>query len=112
MAMEYGSGGDITVTLEGPFGNAGGAVLIRQMELPASGWKGAVSPFFQTVDLDGLTLRSKVDILPNHCQLEAFRSQELAFTAENNSGILTVYAIGQKPEEDLTFLTTITEVVV
>ena len=112
MALEYGSGGNFTVTMEGPFGSAGSAVLIRQMDLPASGWKGAVSPFFQTVALEGITVRSKVDILPTHQQLEAFRSQELAFTTENNEGFLSVYAIGQRPEEDISFLAAITEVVV
>ena len=112
MALEYGSGGNITVTMEGPFGSAGSAALIRQMDLPADGWKGAVSPFFQTVQLEDITVRSKVDILPTYQQLEAFRSLELVLTTENNDGILTVYAIGQKPRQDLHFQTMITEVVV
>lgn len=112
MAISYGSGGDITVTLEGPFGNAGSAVLLRQLNLPAANWKGAVSPFFQSVELADLTVRSKVDLLPSFQQLENFRQKELAFTTENNDGILTVYAIGQCPGEDLTFQAAVTEVVV
>ena len=112
MALEYGSGGNISVTLEGPFGTAGSAALIRQLDLPADSWKGAVSPFFQTVPLEGMTVRSKVDLLPTYQQLESFRNLELALTTENSDGILTVYAIGQKPQEDLQFQTLITEVVV
>ena len=112
MALEYGSGGNITVTLEGPFGSAGSAVLVRQLDLPAGGWKGAVSPFFQTVALEGITVRSKVDLLPSVEQLEAFRNLELALTTENNDGIITVYAIGNRPQHDLHFQTVITEVVV
>ena len=112
MAIQYGSGGDLTVTLEGPFGSAGSAVLLRQLTLPAANWKGAVSPFFQTVTMADLTVRSKVDLLPSFQQLEDFRRKELAFTTENDGGILTVYAIGQCPGEDLTFQASIMEVVV
>ena len=112
MAISYGSGGDITVTLEGPFGSAGSSVLLRQLTLPAANWKGAVSPFFQSVELSDLTVRSKVDLLPSFQQLEDFRQQELAFTTENDGGILTVYAIGQCPASDLIFQASITEVVV
>lgn len=112
MALNFGSGGDITVTLEGPFGSAGGGILLRQLYLPADGWKGAVSPFFQSVELDDLTVRSKVDLLPTYQQLESFRQKELALTTQNDSGSLTVYAIGQCPGEDLTIAAAITEVIV
>ena len=112
MALYFGSGGDLSVTMEGPFGNAGSAVLLRQIALPAANWKGAVSPFFQKVELEDLTNRSKVDLLPTYDQLEAFRQKELAFTTENDSGVLTVYAIGQCPDGDLTLMASVTEVIV
>ena len=112
MAQYYGTGGDLTVTLEGPFGSAGSAVLLRQLSLPAALWKGAVSPFFQSVELADLSIRSKVDLLPSYQQLEMFRQMELALTTQNDGGTLTVYAIGQCPQEDLTLQAAITEVVV
>ena len=112
MALYFGSGGDLSVTMEGPFGNAGSAVLLRQISLPAAGWKGAVSPFFQQVEMEDIATNSKVDLLPTYDQLETFRQKELAFTTENNSGILTVYAIGQCPDGDLTMMASVTEVVV
>ena len=87
-------------------------MLLRQLELPAANWKGAVSPFFQRVELADLTMRSKVDLLPSYAQLEAFRQQELALTTENDGGELTVYAIGQCPQEDLNMMAAITEVVI
>ena len=112
MELNYGTGGELTVTLEGPFGSAGSAVLLRQVSLPAADWKGAVSPFFQSVELADLSIRSKVDLLPSFQQLEMFRQMELALTTQNDSGVLTVYAIGQCPREDLTLQAAITEVVV
>lgn len=112
MELNYGTGGELTVTLEGPFGSAGSAVLLRQLSLPAADWKGAVSPFFQSVELADLSVRSKVDLLPSFQQLEMFRQMELALTTQNDSGVLTVYAIGQCPREDLTLQAAITEVVV
>ena len=112
MELNYGTGGELTVTLEGPFGSAGSAVLLRQISLPAAGWKGAVSPFFQQVEMEDIATNSKVDLLPTYDQLETFRQKELAFTTENNSGILTVYAIGQCPDADLAMMASITEVVV
>ena len=35
----------------------------------------------------------------------------MAFTAENDGGTVTLWAIGDKPSEDLTFQATLTEVV-
>lgn len=110
MALEYGSGGNLAVTLAGPFGSVGSAVKLAQITLPAESWKGGVSPFSQVAALDAISVGSKVDLLPSPQQLEAFRSQELAFTTENDAGTLTVYAIGDRPKEDLTFQVSITEV--
>ena len=96
--------------MAGPFGSAGGSGLLREVVLGAENWKGAVSPFSQTVNLDGVSVNSKVDLLPSPWQLEQFRSQELAFTTENDGGIITVYAIGEKPTEDIAMQAVIWEV--
>ena len=110
MAVTYGNRDGITVTMEGPYGSVGGSVRLVQLDLPQSGWKGAVSPFSQIVQPEGISIRSKVDLLPDVHQLEQFRAQELAFTTENEDGVLTVYAIGEKPREDLVFQAVVTEV--
>jgi len=113
MAIDYGNSGDITVTMEGPFGSiSAGMIRLAELTLPEADWKGAVSPFSQEVSLEGISIRSKVDLLPSYDQLETFRSKELAFTTENADGVLTVYAIGDRPNADLTFQAAITEVTV
>ena len=110
MALTYGSGGEITVTMAGPFGSVGSAVQLTELTLPAEDWKGGQSPYFQNVTLTGISGRSKVDLLPSPQQLEAFRTLELAFTTENDGGQVTVYAIGTKPDFDLCFQAALTEV--
>lgn len=111
MALDFGSGGNFTVSVAGPFGSVGNAGLLSQILLGKDSWKGAVSPFFQTVNMDNISVNSKVDLLPSPQQLEQFRSQELAFTTENDGGVVTVYAIGDKPSEDISFDVAIWEVV-
>ena len=110
MALQYGSGGGVSVAMAGPFGSVGSPVRLGEISLPAEAWKNGTSPYFQTVSLAGISALSKVDLMPSPQQLEDFRLQELAFTTENDGGTLTVYAIGTKPNLDLTFQVTITEV--
>ena len=111
MALTYGSADMLAVSMEGPFGGAGEAVRLKELTLPTANWKGAISPYSQIVSLEGISRNSKIDLLPDYQQLEKFRQQELAFLAENNEGVVTVYAIGDKPLEDITFQVTITEVI-
>ena len=66
----------------------------------------------QVVDIAGVTENSQVDLTPSVDQLVIFYEKDLAFVTENDGGIVTVYAIGQKPENDYTIQVTITEVVV
>lgn len=112
MATEYGEGGTITVTMEGPFGNAGtSANKITEISAAAADWKGAESPYSQVVAVDGISVNSKVDIQLSVEQMELFRNQDIAFTTENDGGVVTLYAIGDKPTADCVFQATVTEVV-
>lgn len=112
MAQQYGSSENITARLEGPFGSGGGgAVKLTGIYLPAASWKGAQSLYTQTVAAEGISVNSKVDLQASSAQLEMFHDMDIAFTTENDGGILTVYAIGDKPQEDLTMQATITEVI-
>ena len=89
---------------------AGSASTIGEVELLASKWTGNASPYSQVVSLAGVTQNSQVDLTPSVEQLAIFYDKSLAFVAENDSGVVTVYAIGQKPENDYTMQVTITEV--
>lgn len=83
---------------------------ISYVDLPASGWKGAESPYYQVVDLPGVTEYSKVDINPSVEQLDVFHDKDIAFVTENEGGVVTVYCVGQKPANDYSLQVSITEV--
>lgn len=89
---------------------SGGAVRVTEVTLLAENWVGEASPYSQVVSIDGVTERSKVDLSPSVEQLVVFHNKDLAFVAENEGGVVTVYAIGQKPENDYTIQATVREV--
>ena len=112
MALEYGTGGNVTVKMAGPFGSSGGSMVkLANIALPAANWKGAESPYSQVVSVDGVSVNSKVDLQPSVEQLEIFCGKDLAFTTVNSGGVVTVYAIGDRPKSDYTIQATIMEVV-
>lgn len=84
---------------------------ISYIDLLASKWQGEQSPYSQVVAVEGATENSQVDLTPSVEQLSIFHNKDLAFVTENEDGVVTVYAIGQKPTNDYTIQVTITEVV-
>lgn len=86
------------------------AVRVAEITLLAANWKGDASPYSQVVAIDGVTPYSQVDLTPSVDQLTIFHNKDLAFVTENEDGTVTVYAIGQKPENDYTIQATIKEV--
>ena len=89
---------------------AGTIARISEVTLLADDWVGAASPYSQVVSVKGVTENSQVDLTPSVEQLVIFHEKDLAFVTENEDGIVTVYAIGQKPANDYTIQVTITEV--
>lgn len=85
---------------------------IAYVDLFATNWVGDSSPYSQVVEIDGITENSQVDLTPSIEQLVIFYEKDLGFVTENEDGVVTVYALGQKPENDYTIQVTITEVVV
>ena len=63
-----------------------------------------------TVNVEGLTIRSKVDIFPGVETLESLRIMGTGLCTGNEEGVLTVYAIGNRPADNITVQATITEV--
>ena len=85
--------------------------LERYVELLAANWvTESEGKHSQVVSITGVTKDSQVDLTPSEEQLIIWRKKELAFTTKNVGGVVTVYAIGQKPENDYTIQVTITEV--
>lgn len=85
--------------------------LLTSISLPASAWVGEASPYSQVVQIEGTTRRSLIDLQPSVEQLGAFQEIVLALTTENNDGVITVYAIGDKPTNDYVIQATVMEVV-
>lgn len=111
MVQDYGTGDNLTVRLAGPYGGNGtGGISVKLTEivLLASNWKGGESPYFQVVDVDGVSINSMVNLHPSVEQPELWYT---AFYAENDAGVVTVYAVGDKPKNDYTIQASITEVI-
>jgi hypothetical protein len=93
-----------------PGGSSGSAATIGEVTILADAWVGEESPYSQVVEIDGVTECSQVDLTPSVEQLAIFHNKDLALVTENEDGVVTVYAIGQKPENDYTIQVTMTEV--
>lgn len=94
----------------GPSVPSGSSARIGEVKLLASKWTGEGHLLSQVVSIEGVTKNSQVDLTPSVEQLAVFYEKDLAFVTENEDGVVTVYAIGQKPQNDYTIQVTITEV--
>ena len=83
---------------------------VSEVTLYAANWEGSNGLYSQIVAVEGVTERSQVDLTPNVDQLVIFHDKDLTFVTENEDGVVTVYAIGQKPTSDYTIQVTLTEV--
>jgi hypothetical protein len=86
---------------------------IGEVTLPSNKWitknvEGSLHS--QIASINSVTANSQVDLTPSVEQLAIFYEKDLAFVTENEDGVVTVYAIGQKPQNDYTIQVTITEV--
>jgi hypothetical protein len=70
--------------------------------------------YYQVVTVQNaiITANSKVDLTPSAEQLDIFHEKDLAFVAENEDGIVSVFCIGQIPTHAYTIPVIITEVVI
>ena len=110
MALVYGQGGNISVMMAGPFAGGGGSsAKVSEVALPASGWKNGESPFYQNVTVDGISVNSIVELMPNEDIIG--KLHHTALMAVNEDGAVTVYAYGDKPEEDMVIKAVLMEVV-
>lgn len=108
--VDLGEGGRIVVELAGPFSGGGSSGKLVEITLPFANWKGAKSPYSMTLTIEGLIQRSRIDLWPSVSNLERLRIMGTGLCTENDDGTVTVYAIGNKPDEDITIQASITEV--
>jgi hypothetical protein len=63
----------------------------------------------QTITLDGITAHSRLDLQPTADMLAEFKQLGLVFVTENNSGVITIYSVGNMPLKSYTIQATIVE---
>ena len=95
-------------------GSSGGAPAARQssVTVTADAWVGESSPYSQVVTINGADENSAIDIKLTPEQVDELSSSRTAFMAINNDGIITVYAIGNKPTLDYTMCVEITHTII
>ena len=110
--INYGEGGSFAVQMDGPFSGSsgGGSSKLTTISAPAASWKGATSPYSQVVQVDGISIASKVDLQLSLEYMEHLHDRVITFFTENDTGIVTLYAIGDRPDIDLEFQAVLTEV--
>lgn len=86
------------------------AARVVQVSLPASKWVGSGSLYSQVVSVSGATENSQVNLTPSVEQLSIFYEKDLTFITENDGGVVTVYVIGQKPQNDYIIQADVVEV--
>lgn len=83
--------------------------------LYANKWKKASdNRYYQVVTVKNATItpNSKVDLQPSAAQLAIFHEKDLAFVAENEDGVVSVFCVGQVPQNDYTIQATAMEVAI
>lgn len=103
LATEFG---DVQIVEVTKLPRIGAATLL------ADKWQGSNGFYSQVVEIEGVTEKSQVDLTPSAEQLRIFYEKNLTLVAENDGGIVTVYATGQKLNNDYTIQVTIKEVAV
>lgn len=83
---------------------------LGSITLLASAWTGSGNLYSQVVTAEGITEYSQVNLTPTVEQMAIFYEKDITFITENDGGVVTVYVIGQKPQNDYTIRTSIVEV--
>ena len=83
---------------------------VSTISLPTTGWVEATNVYSQVVTVAGVTANSKVDLYPTPEQLVELQAMGIALVAVNEDGVVTVYALNNKPTSDYNMQVTLTEV--
>ena len=83
---------------------------VSTINLSTSAWTGSSAPYSQVVTINTVTSATKVELNPTVAQIVSLQREDIALTAENNNGVVTVYSFGGKPSSDMTMQVTLQEV--
>jgi hypothetical protein len=93
-------------------GSSGGADVpkLTSITMLANAWTGENSPYSQVVACNGVNENSKLDLQPTPMQIVDLQDAEISLMLTNDQGLITAWAIGDKPQTDLVMSVLITEV--
>jgi len=83
---------------------------MKTVLMPYESWQGE-GPYTQELMIDGITANSKIDMQADAATISLIVSGEFSVTIKNDNGSVTAYAVGKKPEFDLSLQLIITEVI-
>lgn len=83
---------------------------VSTITMYANKWAGADGLYSQVVEVSGVSENSKIDQLPTAVQIVELHNKNILLMIDNDDGIVTVYAIGNKPTKNYTMKVSITEV--
>lgn len=83
---------------------------VATISLPKAGWTGSAEPYSQKVTINTVTSTTKIDLQPTAQQIVNLQNAETTLMIENNGGVVTCYAIGNKPIVDYTIQVLLQEV--
>ena len=98
--------GDYTPAMVG----AAPAIKTAIVTLPVASWTGSASPYSQTVEISNVTANSRIDINPDTAVMNGAMEGGYGLVFGNNAGVITAYAVGDKPTAGITVQVSITEV--
>jgi hypothetical protein len=95
-------------------GTGGGAAApkLTSVTMLATNWSGDSNPWSQVIACNCVNVNSKLDLQPTPAQIVELQDSEISLMLTNNQGVVTAWAIGNKPTEDYTIDVLITEVTV
>lgn len=96
-------------TMAGPKGEPGG-FYYSTIELPAALWSNDASPYTMTLDVPYVTENSCVNLCLSYDNITAGISENYTLAVVNNNGVVTFYAIGDKPVSNIRLQVQVAEV--
>lgn len=84
---------------------------LANVTLSAANWTGSANPWSQVVTINGVTANSKIDLQPTAVQIVELQNAEITLMLQNDTGVVTAWAIGNKPTQDYEMQVLISEVI-
>lgn len=92
--------------------DGGSTPKLTSITMFAENWSGDNGIYSQVVSCNGVDVNSKLDLQPTPNQVVELQDSEISMMATNTNGVVTIYALGYKPQNNMTMDVLITEVTI